>query len=131
MITTADADVVFLDPDNGIECKSASRISRDGPKYVFWDETEQFLKRGQSLIIYHHLNRSCSSQEQIRKLMDAASRRTPHGYVTDALIYRRGTRRAYLVIGAKQHATLIDRMQRLKEPPWNAHFTPAESYNEL
>ncbi len=43
---TSAADIVFLDPDNGIECKSVKRTSRKGPKYVYWDDIDSFVERG-------------------------------------------------------------------------------------
>ena len=33
---TANADVVFVDPDNGIECQSVTRTASAGPKHIFW-----------------------------------------------------------------------------------------------
>ena len=50
-------DVIFFDPDNGLEVKSNSRTSSKGPKYVFYDELVQYWQRGQSLIVYQHFDR--------------------------------------------------------------------------
>ena len=51
------AALVFLDPDNGLSLNERIRCRKNGPKYVFLDETLQFLSRGQSLIIYCHQDR--------------------------------------------------------------------------
>lgn len=46
-------DIVFLDPDNGMECPSVGKYSRKGPKYTFYDEVERFWHESHTL--YHHL----------------------------------------------------------------------------
>src|SRR6266516_421350 len=60
----ANCDLIFFDPDNGLETASVSRHSPKGGKYVFWDELTRFWDRGQSLVIYHHLNRTASVAKQ-------------------------------------------------------------------
>jgi hypothetical protein len=123
MGTTTSADVVFLDPDTGIECKSVRPHYLKGPKYAFWDEIKPFAERGQSVVVYHHLNRSCSSEIQVARLRALFRERMPKGFYTRALIYKRGTRRAYFVAAAPEHREILNR--RLSEflaSPWNQHF---------
>lgn len=48
------ADLVFLDPDNGLSVKSVSRNSKKAVKYVFDDEIRDYLVRGQSVAFYQH-----------------------------------------------------------------------------
>jgi hypothetical protein len=62
---TASCDVVFVDPDNGLEVISVDRQHKQGPKYVFFDELASYLERDQSLIVYHHLCRTGTAEEQI------------------------------------------------------------------
>ena len=50
---TLGCDVIFVDPDNGLEVKSLRSHQRTGPKYTFFEELIPFVKRGQSLVIYH------------------------------------------------------------------------------
>ena len=126
-----EADVVFLDPDNGIECKSASRASRNGPKYVFWDEIAEFASTGRekSLVIYHHTNRrkasspeKDSSYEQVEELLGEFRQRFPH-LSTSAVLFTRGTRRAFFVAASERHReTLESKLNRLFESPWKEHF---------
>jgi len=51
------ADVVFLDPDNGIETPTAKMTKPDAVKYAFINEIKQYYDQGQSVIIYNHRNR--------------------------------------------------------------------------
>ena len=58
---TKDCDVVFVDPDNGIGT-TAQAHSRRGAKYVLLEELVPYVNRGQTLVIYHHLNRSATAE---------------------------------------------------------------------
>jgi hypothetical protein len=53
----SDADLVFLDPDNGIEVPSRPMGSKGSSKYVFWDELQSLWATGCSLLIYQHWRR--------------------------------------------------------------------------
>jgi hypothetical protein len=41
-MVTANCDLIFFDPDNGLETASVARHSPKGGKYVFWDELMLF-----------------------------------------------------------------------------------------
>jgi hypothetical protein len=43
-----------------IEVKSVPKTAPNAGKYVYWDELRAFWDAGQSLVIYHHLNRTMS-----------------------------------------------------------------------
>jgi hypothetical protein len=47
-------DLVFLDPDNGIEIKSKPRGTTDSSKYLYYDEIINLYKQGNSLLLYQH-----------------------------------------------------------------------------
>ena len=63
---TRASDLVFFDPDNGIEVKSVPKHKANSGKYIYWDELEPFWSRGQALLVYHHLNRTASMVHQAR-----------------------------------------------------------------
>lgn len=50
----AGCDVVFLDPDNGMLVKSVRKKSKRSVKYTLYEEVRDYLKRGQSVLIYNH-----------------------------------------------------------------------------
>jgi hypothetical protein len=62
---TEAADLVFLDPDNGLEIRSTAYHQDKGPKFAFYREVEHFWNRGQSLAIYQHATRE-GVEQQIR-----------------------------------------------------------------
>jgi hypothetical protein len=120
---TAMADVVFVDPDNGIECQSVTRTAGRGPKYVFWDEIGAIVERGQTAVVYHHLNRTRSTVEQVRLLRVQFDQRMPGGFATFHVIFRRGTRRAYFIAAAPAHRDILARrLSHMLTTPWARHF---------
>ena len=52
----ADADLVFFDPDNGLEV-SIQKGRKNSSKYVYLDELAAFYEAGKSLLIYQHFAR--------------------------------------------------------------------------
>ena len=53
----ANCDLVFFDPDNGLEIPSRPYGAKGSNKFLFWPEVEAFYRRGQSLLIYQHFCR--------------------------------------------------------------------------
>jgi hypothetical protein len=49
-------DLIFFDPDNGIEIKSTPKGRKNSPKFLYWDEIEVAYAAGHSLLIYQHFN---------------------------------------------------------------------------
>jgi hypothetical protein len=119
---TRDTDIVFLDPDNGLECKTEPHHSK-GPKYVYFDEVQPHLNRGQSVVIYHHLDRSFSAGVQIELQFARLRDRLGGCQQMSALHYHRGSARAFFVIPAPAHEALLnDRIHRFIDGPWSQHF---------
>jgi hypothetical protein len=53
-VCAAEHDLVFFDPDNGIEVRSVPYGSRHSCKYIYWSELADTFAQGQSLLIYQH-----------------------------------------------------------------------------
>ena len=120
--STEAADLVFLDPDNGIAGKVLP-WDKKGPKYVFMDDLESFYSRGQSLVIYHHLGRHKPAVEQIGSLSNALKSRLNLTHAPYALRYRRGTSRVYFIISQEKHGDgLKNRIDAFLQAPWRNHF---------
>jgi hypothetical protein len=52
--TLSDCDLVFLDPDNGLEIKSKKIGAKNSSKFALWDEVRAYWEQGSSLLIYQH-----------------------------------------------------------------------------
>lgn len=50
-------DVVFFDPDNGLEVKSVQYGRRNSSKYIYWQEIVSTYEAGCSVLFYQHFAR--------------------------------------------------------------------------
>ena len=50
----ADCDIVFLDPDNGLNVKSVKPGAQKSPKYVWLREVSDYIASEKSVIFYNH-----------------------------------------------------------------------------
>jgi len=55
--SAAKTDLVFLDPDNGLEVKSTPYGRKNSSKFLYWREVEALWGNGKSLLIYQHFRR--------------------------------------------------------------------------
>ncbi len=114
-------DLLFLDPDNGIETVSLKKSDFRAGKYVFWREIEQAWGTGKSLVIYNHLNRTASASMQTAKLKAELSIRLPSAEIIVPLLFRRGSCRHLWVIGQRSHAeSLSFRIRQFLAAGWQA-----------
>ena len=102
---TEDADVVFVDPDNGVASENTPLGSR---QHVLPYELDRFFERGQSLVIYHHLART-DALTQINGLSERLRGELNLSYSPSALWYHRGTARAYFIVPHERHRDVIEK----------------------
>ena len=50
-------DIIFLDPDNGLEVKSTKPYSKNGNKYTTYEEAADYYAQDSTVIIYNHRDR--------------------------------------------------------------------------
>jgi hypothetical protein len=101
---TREADLVFFDPDNGLEVKSHSPHSKLGAKYIFENEIRAFWERNQSILVYQHLNRSGSLEEQAQRGLARLSALTD-GSECWAISFHSYSVRLYFLVPIKGHAS--------------------------
>ncbi len=53
----SSANLVFFDPDNGLEVGSCRVGNKNSCKYLYWAELESFFHSGRSVIIFQHFIR--------------------------------------------------------------------------
>ncbi len=69
LLKTAGADVVFLDPDNGLETVCMHNRGTATEKHVAWQEIKDYYDRGQSVILYQHRPQRVKKEQCIRKVL--------------------------------------------------------------
>lgn len=119
----ADCELVFCDPDNGLECAISATASK-GPKFTLVSEAAAFSARGQSVVVYHHIGRRGTAEEQVRHQLARLARACRTAATPFALRWHRGSSRVYLVVPRPSHAGLLaERAQTLLDDPWRAHWS--------
>ncbi len=69
-------DVLFFDPDNGIEVQSKPRGRTGSCKYLFWDEIQRAWSQDSSLLIFQHFPRQ-NHERYISRLVTDLARYVP------------------------------------------------------
>ena len=119
---SAQSDLIFVDPDNGLECHTKPYAKR-GPKYAYFDELLPYVHRGRSLVIYHHLNRSCRAQEQVTARLRQMGEVFKLRDEPIAVLYKRGTLRSFFIVAAPAHRDiLLRRIVEFLRSEWRRHF---------
>ncbi|MFB0556240.1 MAG: hypothetical protein ACETVW_00050 [Dehalococcoidia bacterium] len=115
-------DIVFLDPDNGIQTERIKETQKKARKYAFIHEIQAYYESGKSLIVYNHRDRTEQSEYR-RKLLSAANFLKPWDEIR-ALEFQRLSVRHYLFLIRKEHNDLIARTigTLTREQPCNFLF---------
>jgi hypothetical protein len=122
-VATKDCSLVFVDPDNGLEVPSTKIHHTKAPKFAFFDELTAFTGRRQSLVIYHHLNRTRKAQREFALRFDQIQKHFPDAQAPFGLWYHRGPARVFFIVPAKGHsARLRERAETLSGGAWGEHF---------
>ncbi len=111
------ADLVFLDPDNGLEVPSKPIGRKDSSKYVAWDEVERLWNAGSSLLIYQHF---CREERDLftSRLAAELRRRTGAAFVeafTTAHVL-------FLLAGQLRHAEGFEKAIASELPRWRGQI---------
>lgn len=127
----APADVVFLDPDNGLLTKSVSIGAAKSIKYVTPVEIKDYYQLGKSVIFYNH---RCREKETSYLKRFEWLRHEP--ITKDATIvgikFSRGTVRDYIFVMQPCHALEICKsVDKLLESNWTRHFAWLDFANHL
>ncbi|HWY55869.1 MAG TPA: hypothetical protein VNZ03_15485 [Terriglobales bacterium] len=111
------AELVFLDPDNGMAAR-AKKHWRSSVKYVFADEVAEWLKRGQSVVLYQH--------QQHRKLVEQVAEQQKilaAETACHAVSFHRRTARIYYILPTEDHKSRIaERLTLFLAGEWGKHF---------
>jgi hypothetical protein len=95
-------DIIFFDPDNGLEVLTTDNKKRY--KYLSYDILEKYWANGNSMIVYQHLSRDKSALENIIKKIEELLKCSKYGNIE---IIKKGNV-AYIFIIQKRHFLLHD-----------------------
>ena len=93
-----EADLVFLDPDNGA-CEKEPESAKDSIKYCYADEIADYYASGQNVVYYCSKGRRTYEQwEHTKELM---KRRIPDAKLA-IITFHKGTQRSYIFVLHKE-----------------------------
>ncbi|WMJ23712.1 hypothetical protein RBG61_03325 [Paludicola sp. MB14-C6] len=121
-----DSDVIFLDPDNGLEVQSVSLTGQKGNKYIGLDELKDYYKSGKSIIFYNHRERK-PEEEYLNKFRALKKDAVYKNSTWMGLKFVRGTIRDYIFVLQPQHAEMIKlQLEKILNSSWSQHFFKLE-----
>jgi len=116
------ADIVFLDPDNGLLVKSVSAGYAKSNKYVIPSEIADYFAAGKSVIIYNH---RCREQESVylQRFEWMHEDSILKNAVITGVTFKRGTVRDYIFALQPSHAArIMECVDNMLQSPWRDHF---------
>jgi hypothetical protein len=116
----AKYEMVFFDPDNGIEIKSKPIGRKYSSKYVYWFEIEEIWKQKKSILIYQHFPR-IQRDIFVRKISEELHQ---HAYNSTIMIFRT-PQTLFLFAVQPIHGRWVERIKDTINSQWkdqiNAH----------
>jgi hypothetical protein len=110
-------DVLFFDPDNGIEVQSSGRGRHGSEKYVYWSELREAYANGHSLLVYQHFPRVERARfvpflaDCLREELGAPR---VEGFATPHV--------AFFLVHATGHAAALERVVEIVRSRWTGQF---------
>jgi len=112
-----DANVLFLDPDNGIEVRSVPYGTRRSAKYLYWREVDEAYGRGHSLVMYQHFRRT-EREAFVKDLAYGLQQRLAGARVQPV----QTANAVYLIVVRPEHAGPLQKACDLVRHRWNGQF---------
>jgi hypothetical protein len=119
----SECNIIFLDPDNGLEVQSVKKGSGKAGKYLYYDEVVAFMKgkpiktrSPEICIIYHHLCRQGTHKEQILQRMNELRKKLGQEGFSDLTIFSATFRpfspRSFFIVTVEEKAAVIEKRLR-------------------
>lgn len=112
-------ELVFFDPDNGLEIRSKPLGRKNSNKYLYFSEVKQAFARGHSSIIYQHfprINRDLYIAERTRQLWKATGTPTIFSFSTSFV--------CFFVVPQQEHIAFFNERLEVVRSRWGNQFVP-------
>jgi hypothetical protein len=110
----AHADLIFFDPDNGLEVKSTQYGHKNSSKYLYWCEVKQTFAAGHSLLLFQHFPRENHANYMLKRRQEILC------HIGSADIYTFSTSSVvYFLASQPTHADRIEKAVKEIEQRWN------------
>ena len=118
-VRPASADLVFVDPDNGIEVRSRPVGRKGSSKYVTWQEIRDLWETGCSILIYQHFRReprAAFAERMISEVREQTGARFTAALRTPYVLY--------LLAAQERDETQFREAVALLPQRWNGQIEP-------
>ena len=116
-----NSDIVFLDPDNGIQPFNVRKTQKKAIKYAFDDEINEYYQEGKSVILYNHRDYSTKQKYDGDKLLRIKD--FIHSDTFAVLRFKRISVRDYVFLNQKKHKELfMELFNRILSKPYDYLF---------
>ena len=113
----SNCDVIFLDPDNGLEVDSAKHNKKMLSKYVLLEEVKSYLDKKKSVIFYNQRSR----KKPKPYFEDLYNRLKSTNIKPFSISFHRGTVRDYIILAnAKHEEQLRNACTKMLESEWGS-----------
>lgn len=85
-----NSDLIFLDPDNGLEIKSTKYGTRNSSKFLYCHEVKLLWELGKSLLIYQHFireKRQTFTQRMLKNLKETTDGSIVESFSTSNVVF--------------------------------------------
>jgi hypothetical protein len=113
----ATCELIFFDPDNGIETKSIAKGRQNSAKYVYWDEIGETFRAGHSILLYQHFRREERTSFIQRTVIEFQARLSP-----SRVYWFRTPRVVYFLSVQGKHADYIASRVRSVGEQWGSQI---------
>jgi len=106
--TISTCNIAFLDPDNGLQIPSCSKISQvKSGKFAYYSEVSELSANKDITVIYHHLGRRGTHADQISARIVELRQHIDPAATIFALRYKPYSPRAYFIVAAASQDTRV------------------------
>jgi len=130
--SVSECNVVFLDPDNGLQIASCPKINRMGSgKFSYYSEISVLAKDKRVCVVYHHLNRHKNHGTHLNqiktRICELREYINPSGQIF-ALHFRPYSPRAYFILtNSQEESPMRKRIRYFLQSPCGKQW---DSYEE-
>jgi len=99
-----EADIIFLDPDNGIQPDKLRETRKMSIKYALYDEIKRYFDDGKTVIVYNHRDRK--PLDDYKKRIEKLKEIIPESEIK-VIKFKRYSVRHYVFLIQEKHKDLI------------------------
>jgi hypothetical protein len=119
-----NVDLIFFDPDNGLEIDGKSGGANPSPRYLYYCEVREAFKRSHSLLIYQHLPRLARDKvikQRASKVSESTGGAQVHWILTPDVLF--------LLVMQREHVgVLLPRVERFLGGEWSRQIKGYGAY---